>query len=95
MRLKQSIHPITYLKNNTAQLVRDVSEHGRSVLITQNGEAKVVVMDAATYGKWQDAMALLKILAHAESDVEAGRVMAGREAFALVEAALKNRTHEG
>ena len=45
MKLKEDIKPITYLKNNAAQLVRDVADKGRTVTITQNGEAKAVLMD--------------------------------------------------
>jgi PHD/YefM family antitoxin component YafN of YafNO toxin-antitoxin module len=58
-----------------------VSEEGRTVTITQNGEAKVVVMDVDTYDRWRSAMALLKALAHGEADVEAGRTVKQVEAF--------------
>jgi len=82
MRMKRDVKPITYLKNHAADLVRQVSEGGRTVIITQNGEAKVVVMDVETYDGWQDALALLKTLAHSEADVEAGRTVPQKEAFA-------------
>jgi prevent-host-death family protein len=89
MNLKANVKPITYLKNHTANLVRDVSEEGRTVLITQNGEAKVVVMDVETYGRWRDAMSLLKILAHSEGDVAAARVVPQKEAFKRAAAAMR------
>jgi len=89
MELKQDVKPITYLKNRTADLVREVSEEGRTVMITQNGKAKVVVMDVELYDRWQAAMALLKILAHAEHDVAAGRTVAQETAFARAAAAIK------
>ena len=75
MSLKDQVKPITYLKNRTADLVREVTESGRSVVITQNGEAKVVVMDVEAYDRWRDAMAMLKILAQSQGDVEAGRTV--------------------
>ena len=59
MEHKRDIRPITYLKNNTADLIREVSDNGRTVLITQNGEAKAVVMDVALYDRWKAALAML------------------------------------
>ena len=56
-----TVKPITYLKSNAAELVREVKEDGRTVTITQNGEAKVVVMDVDTYDRWKSALALMKL----------------------------------
>ena len=89
MSLKDQVKPITYLKNRTADLVREVTESGRSVVITQNGEAKVVVMDVEAYDRWRDALALLKILAQSQGDVEAGRAVSMDEAFARAQAAIE------
>jgi prevent-host-death family protein len=93
MSLKQSVKPITYLKNHTADLVRDVSE-GRSVMITQNGEAKVVVMDIDTYGRWRDAMALLKLVAQGEADVASGQTVSQKEALERAAAAIERAAGE-
>ena len=81
MPREDRVMPITYMKNRAADLVREVSESGSSVVITQNGEAKVVVMDMKAYNRWRDAMALLKILSHAQSDVEADRLVSQDAAF--------------
>lgn len=61
MSSKRDIKPITYLKSKTAELVFDVAESGRPVTITQNGAAKVVVMDVATYDRWRAARAVDRI----------------------------------
>jgi prevent-host-death family protein len=92
MGFKQAVKPITYLKNHTADLVRNVSEEGKSVLITQNGEAKVVVMDVETYDRWRDAMALLKLVAQSEADVTAGRTVSQKEALQRAQAAIEKAT---
>jgi prevent-host-death family protein len=78
---KRDVRPITELKNQTADLVREVSEQGRPITITQNGEAKVVVMDVDTYDRWRVALALLKILAQGEADVARGRTLKQIEVF--------------
>ena len=94
MGLKQSIKPITYLKTHTADIVRDVAETGREVIITQNGEAKAVLMDVATWDRWQDTLAMLKIIAQGEHDIAAGRTSTTDEAFARAFAAVERAVNE-
>ena len=93
MKLKDDIKPITYLKNNAAQLVRDVADKGRTVTITQNGEAKAVLMDVETYDRWQQALSLMKIIAHSEAEVASEKVLSQEEAFTRAARAIE-RTAE-
>ena len=81
MSQKADVKPITYLKTRTAELLREVSESGHPVTITQNGEARAVLMDVDTYDRWRAAMALLKLLAQGEADVEAGRTVKQSDVF--------------
>jgi prevent-host-death family protein len=81
MSSKRDVRPITYLKSRTAELVLDVAESRRPVTITQNGKAKVVVMDVATYDRWRAALAILKLASHAEADIAAGRVSSTEQVF--------------
>jgi prevent-host-death family protein len=69
MSLAKQIKPISYLKASTAEAVRTVTETGEPLFITQNGEAKIVVEDIRTYEETQETMALLKILALGEAEV--------------------------
>jgi prevent-host-death family protein len=92
---RANVKPITYLKNRTADVVRQVSEEGQTLTITQNGEAKVVVMDVEIYDQWQRTTALLKILAHAEADVDAGRTLSQADAFRRAETSLRRATRSG
>jgi prevent-host-death family protein len=89
------VRPITYLKNNAAELIREVAEGHRAVTITQNGEAKAVVMDVEQYEQWRSALAMLKILAQSESEVAARRTLTQDEAFARAEAALQRALRDG
>ncbi len=81
MAERRDVRPITQLKTRAAELVREVSERGRPITITQNGEAKVVVMDVENYDRWRASLALLKLLAVGEADVERGRTVKQSEAF--------------
>lgn len=64
-----NVRPITELKNRTKELVRDVSESGQSIIITQNGKAKVVVMDVEQHDRLQDTLAMLKLLAQSQESL--------------------------
>ena len=44
------------------------------MIITQNGEAKVVIQDIESYEQTQEEMVLLKILALGTRQIEEGRV---------------------
>ena len=89
MKLEEDIRPATYLKNHASQLVRDVSERGRTVTITQNGKAKAVLVDVATYDRWKQAALLMKLIAQGEADVAAGRTLSEKQAFERAERAIE------
>ena len=63
MKYSTQIRPISYLKANAAEVIRELAEKREPLVITQNGEAKMVVQDVASYEQTQETMALLKILA--------------------------------
>ena len=84
-----NVRSITDLKNRTKELVRDVSESGQSVVITQNGQAKVVVMDVEQHDRLQDTLAMLKILAQSqESLTRTGRTYSTTDVRRRAKAAL-------
>lgn len=74
MKLSSQIKPISYLKAHAAEIVRSLSEQGGPLVITQNGEAKVVIQDIESYEQTQEVMALLKILALGTRQIEEGKV---------------------
>lgn len=89
MSLKDSIKPISYLKANAAEVVRDVSQNGKTIYITQNGEAKVVVQSITEYEKTQNTLTMLRILALGEEDVRKGRVKNAADAFTELDKKIK------
>lgn len=81
MKLSAQIKPISYLKANAAEVVRELAEKRRPLVITQNGEAKAVIQDVASYEETQEVMALLKIVALGNRQIEEGRVVPVKDAF--------------
>jgi prevent-host-death family protein len=80
MSLAEQIRPITYLKSSAADIVKAFATNPEPIIITQNGEAKMVVMDIAEYEKQQETMALLKLLALGRQEFKAGQ-FSDAEAF--------------
>jgi prevent-host-death family protein len=74
MRYSTQIKPISYLKANAAEVLQELAEHREPMVITQNGEAKAVIMDVASYEEMQETLALLKILALGSQQVAQGKV---------------------
>lgn len=73
MRYSTQVKPISYLKANAAEVLQQLAEQREAMVITQNGEAKAVLQDVASYEETQETLALLKLLALGNQDVEAGR----------------------
>ena len=73
MRYSSQVKPISYLKANAAEVLTRLAEQREPLVITQNGEAKAVLQDVASYEQQQETMALLKILALGAAEVDAGR----------------------
>ena len=74
MRYSTQIKPISFLKANAAEVLLELTEHRKPLVITQNGEAKAVLQDIGSYEETQETLALLKILALGSRQVEQGKV---------------------
>lgn len=85
MQLSTHIKPISYLKSNTAQIVKDISINREPLLITQNGEAKLVVIDVKSYEERENTLALLKILALGNREIELGKFKDVEAVFARLD----------
>ena len=79
MRYSTQIKPISYLKANAAEVLEDLQKQRQPLIITQNGEAKAVIQDVASYEETQETLALLKILALGGEQVARGKVKSVRD----------------
>ena len=82
MSLSDQIKPISYLKAHAAEIVRTLGDGGEPLIVTQNGEAKVVIQDIDSYEEMRETLALLKILALGRREVEAGKTRLASDAIA-------------
>ncbi len=74
MRYSTQVKPISYLKANAAEVLSQLTELREPMVITQNGEARAVIQDVASYEETQELLALLKLLALGNQEVEDGRI---------------------
>jgi len=75
MRYSEQIKPISYIKANAAEVLDELDTSREPIIITQNGEARAVMMDVRSYEQSQETLALLQILAIGKKQVQAGETM--------------------
>lgn len=92
MRYSTQVKSISYLKENAAQVLRTLAEQREPMVITQNGEARAVIQDVASYEDAQEQLALLKILALGTREIEKGEISPIRDAVERVRD--RGRSHE-
>lgn len=88
MNLSSDIKPISYLKSKTAEVIKEANENKRVIIITQNGEAKVVIQDIKTYENMQNSINLLKLIVQSENDIENKNIVNQEEMFSNLEKKL-------
>jgi len=72
MSLTNKIKTISFLKSNAADIVKGFATNPEPLIITQNGEAKMVVMDIHQYECQQETLALLKLVAMGRKEYDKG-----------------------
>jgi prevent-host-death family protein len=91
MKLSSQIKPISYLKAHAAEIVRNMGEKQEPLVITQNGEAKVVIQDIESYEQTRETMALLKILALGNRQIEEGKIESAKDVIKRLRGHRRNR----
>ncbi len=86
MRYSSQVKPITYLKAHAAEVLAQLGQRREPLVITQNGEARAVLQDIASFEETQETLALLKILALGNQDLAAGKVKPLAEVVARLRA---------
>lgn len=91
MRPSQDIKPVTYLKTRSAELIETVTRRGTPVVITQNGEARVVVQDIRSFERDREALLLMKLLSQGVAEAERGEGIPQEVIFHQIEKRLTSK----
>jgi len=89
MNISEDIKSITYLKSKAADLLKQINNTHRPVIITQNGEPKAVLQDPKSYENMRNALGLLKLIAQSEEEIKKGKTKSQAEVFANLKKKLK------
>ena len=87
MNLQSDIRSISYVKSNAAEMLRQVNDSRNPIIITQNGEAKAVLLDTSSFQEMKDALGILKLLSQGEQDLQRGNL----QSHGATIAAARNR----
>jgi prevent-host-death family protein len=91
MNISRDIKPITYLKARASDLLRQINETHRPVVITQNGEPRAVLQDPESYENMRNAIGLLKLISLGEEDIKNGKSKSQEGVFTNIENILKEK----
>ncbi len=94
MKIVSDIKPVSYLKSHAADILNQINETHRPIVITQNGEPRAVLQDPDSYDRMRNAVGILKLISHGEEDIKHGRAKAQEEVFKDIGkllAAIKNK----
>jgi prevent-host-death family protein len=91
MRYSTQIKPISSIKSHAAEVMDGLSDEREPIVITQNGEARAVLVDVRTYEETEERLALLQILALGEKQMQSGEVFPVEEAVSQLRSRLSAR----
>jgi prevent-host-death family protein len=91
MNISTDIKPVTYLKSKTADLLKQINETHRPVIITQNGEPRAVLQDPKSYENMRNAIGILKLVSQGEEEIKNGKSKSQEDVFESIENVLKEK----
>jgi len=91
MKISQDIKSVTFLKSRAADLLKQINETHRPVIITQNGEPKAVLQDPKSYENMRNAIGILKLISQGEDEIRRGNSKSQQEVFENIENFLKDK----
>lgn len=89
MKFSETIKPVSYILKDTSKIIQDIADNHKTIILTQNGEAKVVIQDIRVYEELKESLAMLKILALSEKSIKEGKVKPIDEVFNELENKIK------
>ena len=88
-----AIEPVSMLKSRSAKLIQIARVTRKPVVITQNGRATAVLVDAQTYGEERKLLLILQFLAAGDAEVRQGRGVPHEQARKQFAKTLKGLPH--
>lgn len=84
--LTSDIKPVSEFRANAAELIEQVRNTRRPLVLTQRGHSAAVVLDVEEYESLLEELDLLRDIRLAEKEIKSGKGVSNREAKALIRA---------
>ena len=91
MNISSDIRPVTYLKSRAADLLKQINDTHRPVIITQNGEPRAVIQDPQSFEDMRNAIGILKLISMGEEAIKNGNILEQEAVFENIEEKMKKR----
>ena len=91
MNISSDIRPVTYLKSRAADLLKQINETHRPVIITQNGEPRAVIQDPQSFEDMRNAIGILKLISMGEEDIKNENILEQEDVFKNIEEKIKKQ----
>ena len=82
LNLVNDIRPISYIKSHTAEMIKQVGDNRNPIIVTQNGEAKAVIIDVDSYQNLLNSINLMKIISIGDRNIKNGKIISHDEVVA-------------
>ena len=86
MNSSKNTKQISHLKANAAQVTLELKDFGLAMVITQNGEATMVIRSVTDYERMQESFVLLKMLEQSQQSVNLAKTVSNAAAFSQLRA---------
>jgi prevent-host-death family protein len=80
VRYSTQIKPISYVKAHAADLLDRITKEREPIIITQNGEARAVLVDIRSYEENQERLEMLQVMSGSE-EVHVGEPLSRMEVY--------------
>jgi len=91
MNISSDIKPVTYLKSQAANILKQINETHRPVIITQNGEPRAVIQDPESFENMKNAIGILKLISIGEDNIREGKIYSQEDVFTSIDKILKKK----
>jgi prevent-host-death family protein len=91
MNISQDIKSVSYLKSRAAELLKQINETHRPVIITQNGEPRAILQDPKSYEDMRNAIGILKLISQGEEEIRDGKSKSQQQVFENIDNILKEK----
>ena len=89
-KVDTDIKPVSEFRANAAELIEQVKNSGRPLVLTQRGHSAAVLLDVADYAQLIEELELLRDVRTAVQQIEAGKGIPNRQAKAELRKRFRN-----